>query len=59
MEGKSEKLPKPLLTNDLVMIDIAPAGNYMFKVNNRNTRAMCEICSNLTIETLDRRHRLV
>ena len=21
-----------------------PAGNYMFKVNNRNTRAMCEIC---------------
>ena len=58
MEGKSEKLPKPLLTNDLVMIDIAPAGNYMFKVNNRNTRTMCEICSNLTIETLDRRHRL-
>ena len=22
-----------------------PAGNYMFKVNNRNTRARCEICS--------------
>ena len=21
-----------------------PAGNYMFKVNNRNTRAKCEIC---------------
>ena len=39
MEGKSEKLPKPLLTNDLVMIDIAPAGNYMFKVNNRDTRS--------------------
>ena len=28
-----------------------PAGNYMFKVNNRNTRSMCEICSNLTIKT--------
>ena len=22
-----------------------PAGNYIFKVNNRNTRARCEICS--------------
>ena len=25
------------------------AGNYMFKVNNRNIRTMCEICSKLTI----------
>ena len=25
-----------------------PAGNYMFKVNNRNTRTRCEICSELT-----------
>ena len=22
-----------------------PAGNYKFKVNNRNTRTRCEICS--------------
>ena len=28
-----------------------PAGNYMFKVNNRNTRTGCEICSKLTIKT--------
>ena len=28
---------------------IFPAGNYMFKVNNRNTRTRCEICSKLTI----------
>ena len=28
-----------------------PAGNYMFKVNNRNTRTRCEICSRLTINT--------
>ena len=28
-----------------------PAGNYMFKVNNRNTRTRCEICSRLTIKT--------
>ena len=27
-----------------------PAGNYMFKVNKRNTRARGEICSKLTIK---------
>ena len=30
------------------------AGNYMFKVNNRNTRTRCEICSKLTIKTPER-----
>ena len=28
--------------------NIILAGNYMFKVNNRNTRTRCEICSKLT-----------
>ena len=28
-----------------------PTGNYMFKVNNRNTRTRYEICSKLTIKT--------
>ena len=28
-----------------------PAGNYMFKVSNRNARTGCEICSKLTIKT--------
>ena len=32
-----------------------PVCNYMFKVNNRNTRARCEICSILTIKTPERR----
>ena len=32
-----------------------PAGNYMFKVNNRNTRRRCEICSKLTIKVSERR----
>ena len=32
-----------------------PAGNYMFKVNNRNTGTRCEICSELTIKTPERR----
>ena len=31
-----------------------PAGNYMFKVNNRNTRTRCEICSNLAMKTPER-----
>ena len=32
-----------------------PAGNYRFKVNNRNTGIRCEICSKLAIKTLERR----
>ena len=32
-----------------------PVGIFMFKVNNRNTRTRCEICSKLTIETPERR----
>ena len=31
------------------------ASNYMFKVNNRNTKTRCKICSNLTITTPERR----
>ena len=33
-----------------------PTGNYMFKVNDRNTRSKCEICSKLTIKTPERSH---
>ena len=33
-----------------------PAGNYMFKVNNRNTRTKCEICSKLTIKAPKQSH---
>ena len=36
-----------------------PAGNYLFKVNHRNTRTRCEICSKLTIKTPERRHSFV
>ena len=35
-----------------------PAGIYLLKVNNRNTRTRCELCSNLTIKTLKRRQEL-
>ena len=27
-----------------------PAGNYMFKVNNRNTRTRCKLCSKLIMK---------
>ena len=33
------------------------SGICLLKVNKRNTRAMCEICSKLTIKTLQRRQR--
>ena len=32
-----------------------PAGNCMLKVNNRNSKTICEIYSKLTIKTLERR----
>ena len=32
-----------------------PANIYSFKVNNRNTRKRCEICSKLTTKTPERR----
>ena len=36
-----------------------PDGIYLFKINNGNTRAMCEICSKLTINTPERRQWLL
>ena len=39
------KIEKTVKTLDFL------ADNYMFKVNNRNTRARCEKCSKLTIKT--------
>ena len=41
---------------NLTVLISSPADNYMFKVNNRNTRTRCEICSKLTIKTSERRH---
>ena len=32
-----------------------PTGIYLLKVNNRNTKTRCEICSKLTIKTPERR----
>ena len=38
---------------------LSPSSIYLLKVNNRNTRTRCEICSKLTIKTPERRKRLV
>ena len=35
---------------------IFPANIYLFKVNNRNTRKRCKICSKLAIKTPERCH---
>ena len=40
--------------HDIVLLSLVQnflPGNYMFKVNNRITRARCEICSKSTIKT--------
>ena len=36
-----------------------PAGNYLLKFNNRNSRTRCEICSKLTIKTVEQRQWLM
>ena len=39
----------------LEIIYVFPVDIYLLKVNNRNTRTRCEICSKLTIKTPERR----
>ena len=39
----------------LIIWSIISAGYYVFKVDNKSTRARCGICSKLTIKTPERR----
>ena len=63
-EQTLNEFPIPPKSNSHVSYDVlflssmlaSPAGNYIFKVNNRNTRTRCEICSKLTIKASERRH---
>ena len=41
------------MVETLILTGSYPAGIYLFKVNNGNTRTICEICLKLTIKTLD------
>ena len=47
--------PSDNLFFTVVSYQTSPAGIYLFKVNSRNTRKRCEICSKLTINTPERR----
>ena len=47
---------KNWVIRELVFLNCYPAGIYLFKVNNRNTRTGCVICSKLKIKTSERRH---
>ena len=46
---EAERIEKEEVKLQLKEVNLA--GNYMFKVNNRNTRTRCEICSKLTMKT--------
>ena len=46
--GNSPKIPSISIT--LENLKTFPAGIYLFKVNNRNTRTRSETCSKLTIK---------
>ena len=55
-ESSSLQTAKFLHLQTNVSVNDCPAGNYVFKVNNRNIRTRCEICSKLTIKTPERCH---
>ena len=52
MLKKSKKLKKGNVGGEPegVILSGCPAGIYLLKVNYRNTRTRCEICSKLTIK---------
>ena len=50
-----ESFPIKKLFPELCLFSPFPVDIYLLKVNNKNTRTRCEICSKLTIKTLERR----
>ena len=50
VQGRVQVLEVAILDESL-LYSANPAGNYMVKVNNRNTRTRCEKCSKLTLKT--------
>ena len=48
---------KASANNDKIIDNnVISVGIYLLKVNNRDTRARCEICSKLTIKTPERHY---
>ena len=58
MGKRSGKRQEERLLNEMFVFrfESYPANIYLFKVNYKNTRKKCEICSKLTIKTPERRH---
>ena len=52
----AEEYQRDLSSDCIFLTENIPADIYLFKLNNRNTRTRFEICSKLTIKTLERRH---
>ena len=53
----SKLISEEILIDTLRFFDfLYPAGIYLLKVDNRNTRARCEICSKLTVKTPEQCH---
>ena len=50
-----QEYKKPCAISESFGMSPSLPGNYVFKVNNRNTRTRCEICSKLIIKTAERR----
>ena len=46
------KVQNVSLRNNYILF---PTGIYLFKINNRNSRTICKICSKLAIKTTERR----
>ena len=43
-------------TRTLYVLSAYPAGTYLLRVNDRNSRTRCETCSKLTIKTPEQCH---
>ena len=54
-EQKSLHSVDDVILVSFLFIDLVSGDINLFKMNNGNTRQMCEICSKLTIKTLERR----
>ena len=46
---------KEVSEEHIIIIAFCPTDIYLLKVNSRNTRTRCEICSKLIVKTLERR----
>ena len=47
---------KSVHVRQINQVNIMAAGSYLLKVNNKDTRTKCKICSKLAIKTPERRH---